>query len=70
MNFNEISRLENKFEEFLKVYCKEQREIILYGAGLGSDWAMRLLSNVKIKPSKYLRHHNVSGKETVLYAVL
>lgn len=52
MNWKEISRLENKFEKFLKVYSKEQREIILYGAGLGSDWAMRLLLNNKIKPSK------------------
>jgi hypothetical protein len=63
MNFNEISRLENKFEEFLKVYCKEQREIILYGAGLGSDWAMRLLSNVKIKPSKIAAQQRGGYKE-------
>ena len=51
MNWNEISRLENKVEKFLKVYSKEQREVILYGAGLGADWAMRLLSKFNIKPS-------------------
>ena len=47
----EISKMENEYERFLKIYKKNKREIILYGAGAGADWAIGLLQKNNLKPS-------------------
>ena len=38
MNITEISKLRNKFEDFMAVYTKKSAEIILYGAGNGARY--------------------------------
>ena len=51
MNITEISKLRNKFEDFMAVYTKKSAEIILYGAGNGADWVIDLLETKRIFPS-------------------
>ena len=51
MNITEISKLRNKFEDFMAVYTKKSAEIILYGAGNGADWVIDLLEPKRIYPT-------------------
>lgn len=47
MQIMEISKMENEYERFLNIYKSTKREIILYGAGSGADWATGLLQKLK-----------------------
>ena len=51
MNITEISKLRNKFEDFMAVYTKKPAEIVLYGAGKGADWVIDLLKTKEIFPT-------------------
>lgn len=51
MRIMEISKMENEYERFLKIYKNSKREIILYGAGSGADWVIGLLQKDELKPS-------------------
>lgn len=47
----QIVKMENKWERFLKCYHNTKMDIVLYGAGQGSDWAIRLLQTENISPT-------------------
>lgn len=47
----QIVKMENKWERFLKCYHNTKMDIVLYGAGQGSDWAIRLLQTENISPA-------------------
>lgn len=61
MNVNEISKLENGFEKFMTVYEKNPADIVLYGAGAGADWAIRLLETKNILPAAIADSSTIQG---------
>ena len=52
MNTAVISKMDNELERFISVYRSNIHDVVLYGAGEGADWAIKLLSKISIIPSK------------------
>ncbi len=50
MNIKEIVGLKNLFEVFLEDYMRDDKCLVLYGAGSYCEWVLRLLSRHKIVP--------------------
>lgn len=50
MNIQEISRLKNLLEEFIEDCDKQDKPLMLYGAGSYCDWGLRLLEKYRMSP--------------------
>lgn len=50
IDYNYLLKMENEFERFLNEQNISKNKIILYGAGNGADWAVKLLEKYKLYP--------------------
>lgn len=50
MNIIEISKMKNRYEEFVHLYTKKPSDVVLYGGGARADWAISLLGINDIEP--------------------
>lgn len=50
IDYNYLLKMENEFERFLNEQNISKNKIILYGAGNGAEWAVKLLEKYKLYP--------------------
>lgn len=61
MNMKEIAGLGNLFEIFLEDYRREDKPLVLYGAGSYCDWVLRLMKMHNIVPIYIVDKMNRGG---------
>ncbi|MCM1231551.1 MAG: hypothetical protein NC489_15645 [Ruminococcus flavefaciens] len=65
MNIREIAALNNLSEKFLEDCVKDDKPLLLYGAGHYSDWVLRFLGRHGIVPI-YIIDKHMGGQKAEL----